>query len=54
MTLSELQRLHLNLYIQERDLTALLHESTSDPGAITITEESIQRYKNRIALFPAD
>ena len=54
MTLSELQRLHLNLYIQERELTALLHEPTNNPSAITITEKSIQRYKDRIALFPAD
>jgi hypothetical protein len=54
MTLSELQKLHLNLYIQERELTALLHEPTNNPSAITITEKSIQRYKDRIALFPAD
>ena len=44
----------LNLYIQERELTALLHEPTNNPSAITITEKSIQRYKDRIALFPAD
>jgi hypothetical protein len=54
MTLSEFQRLRLNLNIQERDLAALLQQPTSNQNAITITERSIQRYKDRIALFPAD
>ena len=48
MQLNEVQRLRLNLYIQERELASLLNQS-GDARGIQITRDAIDRLKAQIA-----
>jgi hypothetical protein len=48
MFLNEVQRLRLNLYIQERELESLLSQS-QDRRGIQITRDAIDRLKAQIA-----
>jgi hypothetical protein len=49
MQLDEVQRLRLNLYIQERELASLLNNSSTDARGIQITRDAIERLKSQIA-----
>jgi hypothetical protein len=49
MQLDEVQRLRLNLYIQERELASLLNRSSTDARDVRITRDAIDRLKAQIA-----
>jgi hypothetical protein len=49
MQLNDVQRLRLNLYIQERELVSLLNQPTTDTRGIQITRDAIDRLKTQIA-----
>ena len=54
MQLNEVQRLRLNLYIQERELESLLNQSSSDRRGIQITRDAIDRLKAQIAFASSE
>lgn len=54
MKLTELQRLRLNLQIQERELAALLREPTPNQNSIEITKQAIQDWSAKLSLFPPE
>ena len=54
MILSELQSLRLNLYIQERELAALLTKPTSDPRELALTQQAIDRLRGQLCSAVVD